>query len=219
MPLVGGDLARLAVHGELVRIVPDELDRLGVGLPDPAHPPLLSAGIPQLVLVLVHLQHAGAPGLAHGEVDAGEERLLAVAEVDPDAPLEDCPRLLQPGLHPVLAGAAQLAAFRVAPEVLPQVRGQVTAVAAQVAAVRSVIQMADAHVLLQRPLGAKGLVTLLTPEGLLLEVDAADVPLQLAGVAKGLRTVFARMGHGGCFGHLRRAAARRRRCSNRPAAL
>ena len=76
--------------------------------------------------------------------------------------------------------------------------------------------MPDAHVLLQRPLGAKGLVTLLTPEGLLLE---ADVPLQLAGVAKGLRTVFARMGHGGCFGHLRGAAARRRRCSNRPAVL
>ena len=103
-------------------------------------------------------------------------------------------------------------------QVLPQVRGQVTAVAAQVAAVRSFIQMADAHVLLQRPLGAKGLVTLLTPEGLLLEVDAADVPLQLAGVAKGLRTVFARMGHGGCFGHLRRAAARRR-SPNRPPAL
>ena len=63
------------------------------------------------------------------------------------------------------------------------------AVRAQMAPVRPLVPVADAHVHLQRVLGAEALVALGAGEGLLLQVHGRDVALQQAAALEGLAAV------------------------------
>ena len=178
-----------------IRIIAHEFQRLQVVAPHPVHPTLLPLRAAELMLVLVDLEHAGAPLEVEHEVEPGELGLLAVAEVHADRPLEGEPRLLQPGRHEVLAPAAQAAPTRVALEVLPQVRRQVAAVAAQMALMRPLIAVPDAHVQLEIPLRRKGLVALRAGEGPLLQVHRGDMASQVAGEREAPLAMRTNLGH------------------------
>ena len=83
-------------------------------------------------------------------------------------------------------------------EVLPQVGRQVAAVAAQMALMRPLIAVPDAHVQLEIPLRRKGLVALRTGEGPLLQVHRGDMASQVAGEREALLVMRTNLSHG-CY--------------------
>ena len=69
------------------------------------------------------------------------------------------------------------------------------AVAAQMALMRPLIAVPDAHVQLEIPLRRKGLVALRTGEGPLLQVHRGDMASQVAGEREALLAMRANLGH------------------------
>ena len=102
-----------------IRIVAHEFHRLQVVAPHPVHSTLLPLRAAELMLVLVDLEHAGAPVEVEHEVEPGELGLLAVAEVHADRPLEGEPRLLQRGPRAGSPGGAHARGSRGASSSLP----------------------------------------------------------------------------------------------------